>query len=205
MEIDPDQLEGRRRYQLLTGTVVPRPIAWVSTVDAAGRRNLAPFSYFQLVSVTPPVLIFSGGRRREGASKDSVENVRATGSFVVNVVDEAHAERMNATSVDAPHAVDEFELLGIEAAPSRTVRAPRVASSPVSFECEAVHLYAVSEGGSTVVFGRIRRIHLRDDLLDGDGRVDPAALRPLARLAGTRYAELGRIFELMRPSWADRE
>src|SRR6056297_2515465 len=188
MRFDLDGLDARERYKLLTGTVVPRPIGWISTVDEQGRRNLAPFSYFQIASASPPVLSFSGGSRA-GRPKDSVHNALATGGFVAHIADMALMEAMNATRVEAPHA--------------DVVAAPRVALAPVAFECELLHAYEVPEGGNTVVFGRVRVAHVRDDLVQEDGRIDVRALDPLARLSGTLYAALGQIVDLPRPVWQD--
>lgn len=190
----------RERYALLTGTVVPRPIGWISTVDRRGRRNLAPFSYFTIAAAEPPTLLFSGGSR-DGMPKDSVMNARATGGFVAHIVDESLLAAMNRTSVEAPHGTDEFALAGLDSVPSEEVAPPRVAAAPVAFECRVVHEVEISPGGSTVVFGRVLVAHVRDDLVGADGHVDVRALAPLARLAGPNYATLGRVLELARPAW----
>lgn len=202
MRFDLDGLDARERYKLLTGTVVPRPIGWISTVDQHGRRNLAPFSYFQIASASPAVLSFSGGSRA-GRPKDSVRNALATGGFVANIADMALIEALNASSVEAPHEIDEFAYAGLEALPSDVVAAPRVALAPVAFECELLHSYDVPDGANTVVFGRVRVAHVRDDLVQEDGRIDVRALDPVARLAGTLYAALGQIVDLPRPVWQD--
>lgn len=195
-----DEMAPRDRYRLLTGAVVPRPIGWISTVDESGRRNLAPFSYFNIAAANPPTLMYSGGVR-QGTSKDTVRNARATGGFVAHIVDEPLLEAMNRTSVDAPPGVDEFGFAGLEAVPSDRVAAPRVAAAPVAFECELVHEYEVSPGGSTIQFGRVLVAHVRDDVTGPDGRIDVHALRPLARLAGAQYATLGEVIERARPVW----
>ena len=202
MRIDPGTLDPKSRYKLLTGTVVPRPIGWISTVDEAGVRNLAPFSYFQIASATPPVLLFSGGRRR-GDPKDSVRNALATGGFVAHIADVGHMGPMNLSSVEAPADVDEFAYAGIEAVASERVAAPRVASAPVAFECELLHHYEIPDGGNVVVFGRVLLAHLRDDLVGDDGRIDIRALDPIARLAGTTYGTLGELMDVARPVWTD--
>lgn len=200
MRFDVDAMAPRDRYKLLTGTVVPRPIGWISTLDGDGRRNLAPFSFFNVVSATPPTLLFSGGRR-EGRPKDSVTNARATRQFVAHLADTALLDAMNATSVDAPPGEDEFAYAGLEAVPSEVVAPPRVAAAPVAFECVVVHAYEIAPDANTVVFGRVRVAHLRDELVLEDGRIDVRALSPIARLAGTQYATLGEILERARPSW----
>lgn len=204
MRIELDSLDGKGRYKLLTGTVVPRPIGWISTVDEEGRRNLAPFSYFQIASATPPVLLFSAGQR-DGAPKDSVRNALATGGFVAHIADVALLDAMNVSSAEAPPEVDEFDLAGLEAAPSDTVAAPRVTAAPVAFECELLHHYDVPDGGNTVVFGRVRVAHLRDDLVGDDGRIDLRALNPIARLAGTVYGTLGELMDVARPAWPPKD
>jgi flavin reductase (DIM6/NTAB) family NADH-FMN oxidoreductase RutF len=204
MRIELDSLDPKGRYKLLTGTVVPRPIGWISTVDEEGRRNLAPFSYFQIASATPPVLLFSAGAR-DGAPKDSVRNALATGGFVAHVADLALLEAMNASSAEAPPEIDEFELAGLDALPSERVAAPRVAAAPVAFECELLHHYQVPDGGNTVVFGRVLLAHLRDDLMGEDGRIDLRALNPIARLAGTVYGALGELMDVARPAWPPSE
>lgn len=204
MTFDLAEMNPRDRYRLLTGTIVPRPIGWISTVDAEGRRNLAPFSYFNLVAASPPTLIFSGGSRA-GRPKDSVRNARATGGFVAHIADEPLLEAMNRTSIEAPYGVDEFDVAGLEAAASQRVAAPRVALAPVAFECELVHEYEVSPGGSTVMFGRVVLAHVRDDVIGDGGRIDAHALRPIGRLAGAQYATLGQVIERARPVWEDGE
>lgn len=204
MRIDLDSLDSPRRYKLLTGTVVPRPIGWISTVDESGGRNLAPYSFFQVVSTTPPVLMFSGGRR-DGTPKDSVQNALATGGFVAQLADVSLLDAMNESSVDAPPGVDEFAYAGLEAISSEHVAAPRVASAPVAFECELLHHYEVPDGGNVVVFGRVVIAHVRDDLIDEAGRIDIPALNPIARLAGTTYGKLGELMDVARPVWEGKK
>ena len=200
MRFDLDTMDARGRYKLLTGTVIPRPIGWIATVDGEGRRNVAPFSYFQIASASPPVLLFSGGSR-DGQAKDSVRNALDTGGFVAHVADASLLEAVNLTSVEAPHEIDEFAYAGLDDAPSELVAAPRVKAAPVAFECELMHHWEVPGGGNTVVFGRVRLAHVRDDLVLEDGRIDPRALDPLARLAGTLYGTLGQIVDMARPTW----
>ncbi|MDZ7799399.1 MAG: flavin reductase family protein [Trueperaceae bacterium] len=200
MRFELADMAPRDRYKLLTGTVVPRPIGWIATVDEEGRRNLAPFSFFNVVSASPPTLMFSGGRRN-GLPKDSAANALATGQFVAHIAGTELLDAMNATSIDAPPGEDEFAYADLEAVPSERVRPPRLAAAPVAFECEVVHTYEVAPGGNTVVFGRALIAHLRDDLVLEGGRIDVRALSPVARLAGTQYATLGEILERARPSW----
>jgi flavin reductase (DIM6/NTAB) family NADH-FMN oxidoreductase RutF len=200
MELDPNAIGEAAAYKLLIGCVVPRPIAWVSTVDAAGVRNLAPFSFFMGVCGEPPTIAFSSGPR-EGGRKDTVRNIEAGGDFVVNVVDDAHAEAMNATSGEYAPEVDEFAVAGLPAAPGVRVKAPRVATAPIGLECRLVEIVRIGRGPHSVVFGEIVYLHVRDDLYDAaTGRIDVAALRPVGRLAGHMYSRTHELFELKRPN-----
>ena len=206
MEFDASTLPERDLYKLMTGAIVPRPIAWVSTRNPDGQTNLAPFSYFNAVSSDPPTLMFSGSAHTPERRKDTVRNVEDSGQFVVNIVTEELAEAMNRTSIAAPRDFDEFGYAGVTPTASRAVAPPRVAESPIHFECELAHVWRVRSGAdaSSVVFGRIVHIHVEDRLLQGT-RVDPAALRPLGRLGGPKYAALGQIFTLARPTYPPRE
>ncbi len=206
MQIDPRALAPDAVYKLLIGTVVPRPIAWVSSVDVAGARNLAPFSYFMAITDDPPTIAFSvspraPGRQAVRTRKDTLRNVEATGDFVVNIVDDALAERMNLTSGDYPPEVDEFALAGLAAAPSVKVRAPRVADAPISMECRLIRTIPVGNKPNHLVLGEIVFFHVRDGLYDeATGRIDLHALRPVGRLAGNLYAHVHDIFEMKRPA-----
>jgi flavin reductase (DIM6/NTAB) family NADH-FMN oxidoreductase RutF len=197
LEITPGEWDPREVYFLLTGLVVPRPIAWVSTLGADGVRNVAPHSYFNVVSHDPPHVMFSST-----GVKDTLRNLRATGEFVVNLVTMDLVEEMNATATDLPPGVDEFDWIGLDAAPSRTVAAPRVARAKAHFECRVVHDLAVGNGN--LVVGEVTHVHVDPSVWSG-GRIDPALLDPVCRLAGTSYAGLGEVFKLPRPSWAEVE
>lgn len=202
MEIDPTTLEQRNLYKLLIGCVVPRPIAWISTQDAQGRLNLAPYSFFNAIGANPPALMFSANYSAARASlKDTLQNILASGEFVVNVVTEAVAEAMNLTSGEYGADVDEFELAKLTPAPSTIVQPPRVAESPVNFECELHRAVPIGDGPghSTVVIGLIKHIHIRDDLIDAQGRIDIHRLQPVGRLAGNEYCYVREIFEMQRP------
>ena len=206
MEFDPQVLDPAAMYKLLIGSVVPRPIAWVSSVDAAGVRNLAPFSYFMAITHDPPTIAFSVGPRgaeTTGAHgrKDTLANVEATREFVVNVVDDALAEQMNLTSGDYPPEVDEFAHARLAAAPSVKVRPPRVAQAPVSMECRLVQVLAVGRAPHHLVMGEIVHLHVRDDVYDpASGRLDMHRLKPVGRLAGHLYTHVHDIFEMKRPA-----
>jgi flavin reductase (DIM6/NTAB) family NADH-FMN oxidoreductase RutF len=194
LELDPADWPSRQVYFLMTGLVIPRPIAWVSTVDAEGRRNLAPHSYFNVVAHEPPHVIFSSS-----GLKDTLRNVRATGEFVVNLVTMDVVEAMNFTSTDFPPEEDEFTWAGLTPVPARTVAPARVGEAKAHLECRVTE--TVAAGNGTIVVGEVLHLSL-DPSVWRDGRVDPQLLDPVCRLAGTRYARLGEVFQLPRPSWA---
>ena len=198
--LDPSELDPVERYKLLVGTVVPRPIGWIGSVDLDGRRNLAPYSFFNVVAGTPPTVLFSAGRR-EGAVKDAPANVLQTGEFTVNVVDEGLAEAMNLTSGEYPPEVDESALAGVEMAEGRAVAAPFVVASPAVLECRVVRSVELDDPPTnTIVFGRVVGLRIRSDLLDGT-RVDPIGLRAVGRMAGSGYTRtVDGYFEMDRPT-----
>ena len=208
MDFDPQRLDPAAMYKLLIGSVVPRPIAWVSSVDAAGVRNLAPFSYFMAITHDPPTIAFSAGPRGAETTggtgrKDTLANVQATREFVVNVVDDARAAQMNVTSADFPPEVDEFTEAQLVVAPSVKVRAPRVAEAPVSMECRVTQILPVGRLPHHLVMGEIVHMHVRDDVYDpASGRLDMHRLKPVGRLAGHLYTHVHEIFEMKRPSAA---
>ncbi len=202
MKIDPAQVSWQTMYKLLIGSVVPRPIGWVSSVDAGGRPNLAPFSFFTAAAARPPHLVFSPMvRSTDRGIKDTLQNVRATREFVVNIVTEDLAEAMNLTSTELPAGVDEFEVAGLTPAPSSAVRPPRVAESPINFECRLTHLIDLGDqpGGGSVVIGRVVQVHIREDVLLGEDKIDLSALRPIGRLAGADYCRVTDLFQMTRP------
>lgn len=200
MELDPHTMKQESIYKLLIGCVVPRPIAWVSTVGPDGVNNLAPFSFFMGVCQEPPTIAFSSGPRATNR-KDTVRNAEHTGDFVVNVVDDDLAEQMNLSSGEYPPEVDEFALTGLTAAPGARVRAPRVAQAPISLECRVARIIPVGRGPHSLVLGEIVYFHVRDDLYEtASGRIDIARLRPVGRLAGHSYAHVHDIFQMKRPS-----
>ena len=201
-QLDPQILGERETYKLLIGCVVPRPIAWVSTVDLAGVRNLAPFSFFNAVGSNPPSVSISVSYVDVlDQRKDTLRNISDTGEFVVNIVDEDLAQAMNVTSANYPPGVDEFEIAGVAAVPCVTVRPARVAGAPVSLECKLFTLVPVGEGpgSATVVIGVIQMMHIRSDIIDERRRVDITKLRPIARLAGASYAFVHDTFDMLRP------
>ena len=206
MELDLRVPNPTAMYKLLIGCVVPRPIAWVSSVDADGVRNLAPFSYFMAITHDPPTVAFSSAPRGvevpgSRGKKDTLSNVEATREFVVNVVDDALAEQMNVTSGDYPPEVDEFAQAGLVAAPGAQVKAPRVAAAPISMECRVTQIIPVGNLPHHLIIGEIVHLHVRDDVYDAaSGRIDMRRLRPIGRLAGQMYAHVHDIFEMKRPN-----
>jgi Conserved protein/domain typically associated with flavoprotein oxygenases, DIM6/NTAB family len=199
-DIVPAELGHRAFYKLLTATVVPRPIAWVSTVSADGVVNLAPHSFFTVACVDPPMIQFTSV-----GVKDSLRNVRATGEFVVCLAPEPLFEQINATGTDFPPDVDEFAAVGLTPEPSATVAPPRVAESPVAFECR-LH-QALELGDSTVVIGRVQRAAIDADAFDRDpaqgGLPRIEALRPLARLGRDQWSTIGEVREISRIRYED--
>jgi flavin reductase (DIM6/NTAB) family NADH-FMN oxidoreductase RutF len=199
MQFDPQIVAPQSIYKLLIGCVVPRPIAWVSSLSDDAIPNLAPFSFFMAVCNNPPTLAFSSGRR-EGNQKDTVRNIEYTQDFVVNLVDDTLAEQMNLTSGEYPPAIDEFVLTGLTAAPGIKVKAPRVVEAPISMECRVVQIHPVGHGPHSLVLGEIVYFHIRDDLYDPNtGRIDMHRLHPVGRLAGNLYTHVHDIFEMKRP------
>ena len=193
-EIDPARLEGREPYFLITSLVVPRPIAWVSTISSDGVLNVAPHSYFNVISSNPWIVHFTST-----GEKDTLRNARDTGDFVVNLVSRELVEEMNFTSADFPPGESEFEWAGLEPAPSKVVATPRVARAPVAFECKLNDV--VSKGNGHMVFGDVVLVHV-DESLFVDGRVDPQRLDPVSRLGGALYSAAAEgIFKLPRPTW----
>ena len=200
MQFNPNELEHTAVYKLLTGSVIPRPIGWISTVDANGINNLAPFSYFNAVGEDPPHVMFST-TRGNNTNKDTLNNVLENGQFVVNMVTEELAEKMNTTAQTLPSDVDEFQLAGLTPIPSKLIKPMRVKESLVTFECEMVHHYFLENhknGGSCIVIGRIVMMHFDDSVLLDNYKINLENYKPIARLAGSNYAKLGELFQIKR-------
>lgn len=201
MIVDPQAADARDVYKLMVGVIVPRPIAFVSTVSAGGIRNLAPFSFFTGISANPPVICFSPMiRGSDGARKDTLRNIEATGEFVVNIVSEDFARQMNLCSEEFPPEVDEFEISGLTPAPSDLVKPPRVAESRVNMECRLLQVVDVSPKplGGSIVLGEVLRFHVRDSLFDNFS-IDPDRLRPIGRMGGPTYTRTTDRFDMQRP------
>jgi flavin reductase (DIM6/NTAB) family NADH-FMN oxidoreductase RutF len=187
-------LEPNETYRLLIGSVVPRPIAWVTSLRADGVVNAAPFSCYTFVSSVPPMVAISCGRKN-GVVKDTVANARAAGEFVVNVVSEELLEPMHLSSAEFPPDASEVAALGIPVEPSRMVRPPRIAAAPVSLECRTHDVLEFGRLRTQLLIGEVVMFRVRDDCLRG-GRIDTAALKPLARLGGPYYARLGETLHI---------
>lgn len=204
MRFDLDTLPTAICYKLLAGSVVPRPIAWVTTADARGRVNAAPYSFFNVMGSAPPTVVLGLLADPQRGFKDTARNILDTGAFVVNLVPERLVEAMNTTAVDAPTGVSEIGLAGLDTLPSTHVGPPRIAASPVSFEC-VNHAAVVTGPSQTVVIGRVLAIHIADEhVLDAArGHVDTRGLDLVARTVGSGYARIRDTFDLERPVWAE--
>lgn len=212
--VHADDADPYRIYQLMVGGVVPRPIAFVSSVSAEGVENVAPFSWFNMVTSDPPVislgLLHHQPTADASALKDTAANILATRGFTVNLVSEPFAQHANACSVNAPPHASEWALSGLTRAPSIYVAAPRVKESAFSMECELYAAHPITHPvtgliTTTLVLGRVRALHIRRDTLDARGRVDTRALRPVAKMGDISYARVGGLFRAPRPEWADAE
>ena len=196
MRIDPTAHDSL--YRTLAGAVVPRPIAWVSSVSPDGTENLAPYSFFNVVSTSPPVVMFAPAARpdRPDGLSDSARNARETGEFVVNVVTEDLAEAMNETSATLSPAESEFDRAGLERAPSEEVTPPRVAAVAVAFECELYEFIEI--GSNAMVLGEVVSVYL-DERVTPDGKLDTGKLDAVGRLTGSQYCRTGDRFRMERP------
>ena len=204
MQFDLDRLSQPVAYKLLAATVVPRPIAWVVTQSAEAKVNAAPYSFFNVMGAAPPTVALGLMADPDRGFKDTASNILATGEFVVNLVPERLVNVMNVTAVDAPRGVNELELAGITTRPSAHVSPPRIAQSPVSFECTC--LSAVVTGPlQTVVIGRVLAVHVDDAfVIDAEnGYIRTPELDLVARSYGAEYIRTGDRFELPRPNWQD--
>lgn len=202
---DPAHHPQRQIYKLMTGIIVPRPVALVSTVDAGGAANLAPFSFFSGVGSAPPTVLFcpalrTSGTGRDAQRKDTLRNVEETHEFVINVVSEAISAQANTTAAEVAPEVDEFHLAGLTPLASEMVRPPRVAESPAQMECRLLRVIYTSHapGGGVIVLGEVVRFHVREDLVE-DFRVDPAGLDAVGRMAGNTWVRTHDRIELIRP------
>jgi flavin reductase (DIM6/NTAB) family NADH-FMN oxidoreductase RutF len=198
--IDPQQADPKSIYQLLIGAIVPRPIAFISTISASGIANLAPFSFFTAASADPPVICFCPMVRADSSTKDTLNNIRETSEFVVNIVPEEIAANMNLCSGEYPPDVDEFAISGLTKAPSDFVKPPRVLESPVQMECRVIQIVQISAkpSGGSMVFGEIVRFHIQDGITDGF-KIDPDKLNAIGRMGGPTDVRTKNRFDLSRP------
>lgn len=205
MQYDFSQLSSQDRYKILTATIAPRPIAWLTTRSREGVCNAAPYSFFNMMGAEPPIVAIGVMRHTEDRFKDSASNILETGEFVVNLVNSEMAEAMNLTCMEAPPEVDELQLAGLSTLPSTKVRPPRIASSPVSFECR--NFSSVITGpAQMVILGEVVMAHIHDEYVLNPERchIDTPKLNLVTRLHGSGwYGRSPELFQMDRPTWAE--
>ncbi|NNE12080.1 MAG: flavin reductase family protein [Ilumatobacter sp.] len=191
-------LTGAEPYKLTTGLIVPRPIGWIGSISADGVPNLAPYSFFNAVSGSPPTFVFAPGR---GSRKDTLANVREVGEFTINIVTTEVGDAMNLSSASHPPEVDEFETAGVTAVPSTTIRPPMVGECKANIECRVTQIVDVghADHGNALVIGEATVFHVDEAVLDGS-RVDQAELQAIGRHVGNLYSNATDLFELIRPA-----
>ena len=194
MKIDPAELGAEKAYRLLTGIVVPRPIAWVTSLSQAGTVNLAPFSAFTFVSLKPPMLAISVGRK-SGVYKDTARNILDREEYVIHIADSPLMSAVHESSAEHPPEVSEVEVLGLETTPSDHIAVPRLTAAPIAMECRFRQCLEFGDTRSRLIVGEVVAFHIKDDLL-ANGKIETESLDPIARIAGPRYARLGEIFTL---------
>lgn len=200
MLIDPATTPQPDVYLALIGAVTPRPIGWVTTVDREGRVNLAPYSFFNAISGKPPMVCFSAGLKRDGSKKDSHRNAEETGEFVWNAAIADLSREVVLSSKELPHGESEIELTGLAVLPSIKVKPPRVAASPIHFECKVWKVLPLGERPTShLVIGEVVLIHIDERILNERGRIDPHKYVTLARLGGEWYARTTDLLEIKRP------
>jgi flavin reductase (DIM6/NTAB) family NADH-FMN oxidoreductase RutF len=194
MRIDPAYLDAETAYRLITGVVVPRPIAWVTSLSATGVLNLAPFSAFTFVSPKPPMLAISVGRKG-GIYKDTAQNILNNEEYVVHIADSSLMTAVHESSTEHPPDVSEVEELRLSTLPGERIKVPRLAAAPIAMECRFRQCLEFGETRSRLIVGEVLVFHIRDGLLN-NGKIETEALDPIARIAGPRYAKLGEIVTL---------
>lgn len=201
MEFDPAEVRPSVFYQHIIHAIVPRPIAWVSTISKEGVTNVAPFSYFTGVGSRPPTLLFCPANKRDGQPKDTLRNIQDVGDFVVNIVSFDAAEQMNASAAELPSAESEFDANGLTPIPGTHVSSPRVAESKIHFECTLRQILNIGEGpgGANVVIGDVVHVHIEDSVLGAKELADPDLLDAVGRMGGTTYCRTSQRFDLPRP------
>lgn len=201
MELDPKEVRPAVFYHHMTRSIVPRPIAWVSTISADGVANVAPFSYFSGVGSRPPSLLFCPANARNGQPKDTMRNIQETNEFVVNIVPEQLAAQMNASAESVAADVSEFELCQLTARQSKRVSAPGVAESPIQFECSLMKIVSLGTGpgGANIVIGNVEYLSVDDRVMDDSGEICSERLNAIGRMGGQAYCRTTETFELDRP------
>jgi len=199
MKIDPAEAGRRDTYKTLIGSIVPRPIAFVSTMNQDGLVNAAPFSFFTCVAAYPPLICFSPFGR-ENQKKDTVRNIEQTGDFVVNIVTESLTDPMNICSADFPPEVSEIDVSGLTLLPSEKIKTPRIAESPINLECRKFQILEFSQGAYYLVIGEVVLFHLSEGILT-NGEIDIEKLKPLGRLNWDLYVRVTETFEMKRPKY----
>jgi len=203
VKVDPAALSSDAAYAWQVATILPRPIAWTSTLNEDGSANLAPFSFFTGVSSDPPSCLICVARRKRQPDgtrppKDTWRNIERTGEYVIHVVNDALAHQMNATSRDVPYGTDEFAVAGVTKVASDRVAAPRIEEAPVAMECRLDRIVEVGRAGTAVIIGEILLWHVRDELVV-EGRLDLGRLDAIGRMGGPSYARTRDLFQLLRP------
>ena len=200
MQIDPEHLDHKAIYKLLTGSVIPRPIGWISSINNNGVNNLAPFSYFNIVGDDPPHVMFSTSRNNN-TNKDTLNNILANKQFVVNMVTEDLVEQMNKTAEAISSEESEFNFASLTPVASVKIKPMRVKESKINFECELVHHYSLENhknGGAVILIGKIIMMHFDDTVLMDNYKINLETYKPVSRLAGSNYSKIGEIFSVKR-------
>lgn len=203
VDIEISTLPDQEAYRILIASIVPRPIAWVSTISAAGITNLAPFSFFNGVCSSPPAVLFCPTTPADREVKDTLRNIRETRQFVVNIVTESNVAKANQTSAAYAPDISEFEAAGLTPVKSAVVRPPRVAESPIHLECELIQIVPVGEprpGSGNIVIGKLVYAHIAEEAWDTNRHIDINKIKPVSRLAGNDYAPVRDVFTLKRPT-----
>jgi len=198
MQFDPKDLDSSSLYKLITGTIIPRPIGWISTIDQNGINNLAPFSYFNIVGEKH--IMFSTAKNK-GNNKDTLNNILLNNEFVVNMVTEDVVEAMNMTSAELPADEDEFTFANLTPIDSNLIQPKRVKESKISFECKMIHNYTMPHSenkGATLVVGEIVMMHFDESVLLENYKINMENYKPVSRLAGSNYSKIGEIFSIKR-------
>jgi len=204
LHLDPNELQTPELHGYLLGAIGPRPICFASTVDEEGKVNLAPYSFFNVFSARPPILIFSPARRVRGNTvKHTLENVQAVPEVVINVVNYAMVQQMSLASTEYPKGVNEFVKAGFTMEASETVRPPRVKEAPVQLECKVVNVVPLgTEGGAgNLVMAQVERLHISQDILNSQGQIDPEKIDLVSRMGGNWYSRAkSGLFEVAKPN-----